>query len=119
MAELQTLLVKVDASEAKAIIERWMADIGMSEVLLEVGAERQRQITAKGFTPRHDDLHDEAEMASAAAALAVGDSFLWPWDDGWNPGERRDDLICAAALLVAEIERLDRLSASGKVEGEP
>lgn len=34
---------------------------------------------------------------------------LWPWDGKWwKPTERRRDLIKAAALIVAEIERLDR-----------
>jgi hypothetical protein len=38
---------------------------------------------------------------------------LWPWhDDWWKPKDRRRDLIRAAALIVAEIERLDRAAKS-------
>ena len=41
----------------------------------------------------------------------------WPWDSGWwKPKNRRHDLVRAAALVVAEIERLDR--KSNQIEGE-
>lgn len=34
---------------------------------------------------------------------------LWPWQgQWWKPKDRRRDLVRAAALIVAEIERLDR-----------
>jgi hypothetical protein len=36
---------------------------------------------------------------------------LWPWEvAGWKPtaGHRRRELVKAAALLLAEIERIDR-----------
>jgi hypothetical protein len=36
---------------------------------------------------------------------------IWPWrGQHWKPKDRRTDLIRAAALIVAEIERLDRLT---------
>lgn len=39
-------------------------------------------------------------------------TMLWPWaGDWWKPKDRRRDLVRAAALLVAEIERLDRATA--------
>ncbi len=35
--------------------------------------------------------------------------MLWPWSfEWWRPGPPRRSLIKAAALIVAEIERLDR-----------
>lgn len=35
--------------------------------------------------------------------------LLWPWDGKWwKPSTPRRDLVKAAALIVAEIERLDR-----------
>ena len=48
---------------------------------------------------------------------------LWPWAPEWfKPNGKRRDLIKAAALLVAEIERIDRAKARsgepGKTEGE-
>lgn len=37
----------------------------------------------------------------------------WPWEAlWWKPKERRRNLIRAAALIIAEIERLDRASVS-------
>jgi hypothetical protein len=89
-------------------------------VLDDIYEERQRQIDIEGWTPEHDDEHSEGEMAMAAACYAVSDKvghidrdpFLlafWPWlKKSWKPKDQRRDLIKAAALIVAEIERLDR-----------
>jgi hypothetical protein len=69
------------------------------------------------------------ELAAAASAYALhaadhlcplsqgdgGDDppAMWPWDAlYWKPREPRCDLVKAAALILAEIERLDR--AAGK-----
>jgi hypothetical protein len=88
----------------------------------DIAAERRRQIDAEGWTPEHDDAHRIGEMAQAAACYAIGSGFrdtiegdeqrrpLWPWDwSWWKPKDRRRDLVRAGALIVAEIERLDRL----------
>jgi cell pole-organizing protein PopZ len=95
----------------------------MSKAINDIVAERRRQIEAEGWTPEHDDAHDDGEMAHAAACYAnhsadqirdhvcpPGDPPMdWPWDDeSWRPSTRRRDLVKAAALIVAEIERLDR-----------
>lgn len=87
-------------------------------VIEEIAAERQRQIDAEGWTPEHDDGHVAGQLATAGACYALGDNSdltpelfqaLWPWSPKWwKPKDRRRDLIRAAALLVAEIERLDR-----------
>ena len=103
---------------------RLRAHISMLDVIDEVLKERARQIDVEGWTPEHDDEHGQGEMADAAACYAMTASarrFLigspaahmpptcWPWGEGWwKPKDRRRDLIRAAALLVAEIERLDR-----------
>lgn len=85
-------------------------------VVGEIAAERRRQIEREGYTTAHDDEHDRGELAYAAAAYVVvdlpshhGAETFWPWDDGFKPKDRRSNLVRAAALLVAEIERLDRL----------
>lgn len=37
--------------------------------------------------------------------------LLWPWEGAWwKPTTARRDLVKAAALIVAEIERLDRIA---------
>jgi hypothetical protein len=82
-----------------------------------IAAERQRQIEAEGWTPEHDDEHDDGQLAKAASCYAsppdcTNRHFDWPWAmEWWKPSEdRRRELIKAAALIVAEIERLDRVA---------
>jgi hypothetical protein len=89
-----------------------------SDALRDVAAERRRQIEAEDWTPEHDDEHEDGELALAGAAYAVvgytdaGPSEApawWPWDaEWWKPKDKRRNLVKAAALLLAEIERLDR-----------
>lgn len=86
-------------------------------VIDEIAAERRRQIEEEGFTAEHDDdVNDDGEIAKAAACfclkkIGVGGKAIWPWTlDWWKPKDRRRDLIKAGALIVAEIERLDRAS---------
>lgn len=83
--------------------------------------ERRRQVEAEGWTPEHDDRHGDGEIALAAAAYAYGSQYpadlhrlnarpnWWPWDaKWWKLTDRRRDLVKAGALIIAEIERLDR-----------
>lgn len=82
---------------------------------MQLAAERLRQISSEGWTPEHDDEHLDGEIAQAAACYAYG-SRLWDtngasiWPNGWEfkPKDRRRDLIRAGALILAELERLDR-----------
>jgi hypothetical protein len=104
------------------------------KALDDIAAERKRQIEQEGWTAKHDDNHRDGEMSRAAACYAahasayqrvadhVGldaykavnprfsfDNFGWPWSHAWwKPKDPRRDLVRAAALIVAEIERLDR-----------
>lgn len=87
----------------------------------DVLAERRRQVDQEGWTPSHDDAHATGDMALAAACYAVADNEnyplpeppdLWPWDpDWWKPTTERRNLVKAGALILAEIERLDRAAA--------
>ncbi|MBD8654160.1 hypothetical protein IFT68_00785 [Oxalobacteraceae sp. CFBP 13730] len=88
----------------------------------DVLAERQRQVKVEGWTPARDDEHADGQMAGAAACYAVRDithwarseitKTLWPWaSEWWKPRTKRENLIRAGALVLAEIERLDRAAA--------
>ncbi|MGC3375245.1 AAA family ATPase [Pseudomonas aeruginosa] len=93
---------------------------------LDVQAERRRQIEAEGWTPEHDDEHSRGQMARAAACYALAGSsapndgtaallvsLAWPWDEQWwKPSTARRDMVKACALALAEIERLDRATAT-------
>lgn len=91
----------------------------------DVLAERQRQMTAEGWTPEGDDRYTYAELSIAAQCYAAHSGVMgagvpvqWPWDDEWwKPSDRRRNLIKAGALILAEIERLDR-AAGIKWEAE-
>lgn len=106
----------------------------MSKAADDVLAERARQVSAEGWTTEHDDEHRRGELASAAACYAAPfrvfqaverpgrayETFTsyedgWPWADRWwKPKDRRADLVRAGALILAEIERLDRAAAKGE-----
>lgn len=87
----------------------------------DVAMERARQKLVEGWTPEHDDEHTHDELRSAAVAYATpfrqrryfaGIPEIWPWHPSWwKPKDERRDLVRAAALLLAEIERLDRASS--------
>ncbi len=81
---------------------------------LDVQAERRRQITAEGWTPEHDDLYCAAELPRAAAAYILNGAndeapAIWPFSaKWWKPRDARSNYVRASALILAEIERLDR-----------
>lgn len=89
-----------------------------------IADERQRQITAEGWTPEHDDEHNADDLAAAAACYASPawskmrnnvPPPLWPWDEKWwKPGDRIRELVKAGALIAAEIDRMQR--ATGAAE---
>lgn len=89
-----------------------------------IAAERERQISAEGYSPEHDDAHREGSLAKAAVCYATPHEericvvdcedvpLNWPWDDEWwkpEHGNRVRELVKAGALLAAEIDRLQRL----------
>lgn len=94
---------------------------GVSKAAADVLAERRRQVEVEGWTPSHDDEHTDGEMAVAAGCYAMDSGAYWPmsWDYGWwKPKDRRQNLVRAGALIIAEIERLDRaaLPAAGTTD---
>ena len=93
--------------------------------ILDVVAERQRQQSVEGWTPEHDNAYQNSELADAAACYAIhahNQGFStpahWPWSpDWWKQSGARRDLVKAGALILAEIERIDRAAGIG-VKGE-
>lgn len=98
----------------------------MSQATVDVMAERIRQIHGEGWTEEHDDAHGGGELSAAGASYALhaadtlSASFApdpdvpgtWPWEESWwKPKDPRRDLVRAAALIIAEIERMDREAA--------
>ncbi|MFV4850505.1 hypothetical protein ACNJNU_13025 [Citrobacter freundii] len=93
--------------------------------ILDVIAERQRQQSVEGWTPEHDDQYGKSQLlwASSCYLLNTIQPFNripmdWPWDSSWwKPTNSRRDLVKAGALILAEIERIDRAAGIG-VKGE-
>lgn len=88
----------------------------MNRAIIDVALERLRQIDSEGYSELDDDRYVYGELSLAAQSYAgTGDvnpgraPVNWPWDDAYfKPKGYRNNLVRAAALLVAEIERLDR-----------
>nr|WP_250297132.1 ead/Ea22-like family protein [Escherichia coli] len=127
-----TVLALLDELEAA---EKRIAELGtlaFNPALLDVIAERQRQMSVEGWTPKHDDKHDNNELAFAASCYAFHSAAAswdfeddgtpydihpapknWPWSpEWWKPKNPRRDLVKAGALILAEIERIDRQEAA-------
>lgn len=131
MKQGRNLFVHATAAEAKA------GQPYTSQAMLDVIDERRRQLLGEGFAPEKDDEyrtgeltraalsystraavwlkmrgsgHDEVDIERMASAAAVPST--WPWSRRWwKPHGLRRCLVIAAALLLAEIERLDRAEA--------
>lgn len=114
-----------------------------SQAALDVLLERRGQNKREGYNSAHDDEHTDGSLAAAAACFAIpspelgsratyeypgrgecdvqvihqGIPKLWPqsWHPRyWKPKDRRRNLVRAGALILAEIERLDRIDAKAK-----
>ncbi|WP_150428858.1 hypothetical protein [Dechloromonas sp. CZR5] len=99
----------------------------LSKAEADVLDERTRQQIVEGWTPEHDDQHSQGELSRAAGSYALNAGaaihfgttdtsicetapYGWPWDEKWwKPTNSRRDLVKAGALILAEIERIDRV----------
>ena len=91
-----------------------------------IAAERQRQIDVEGWSALHDRQWTTDELALAAACYAVPEEVrraeskspvkrYWPFGPAWwkpTPHDRIRELVKAGALIAAEIDRLQRISAT-------
>jgi hypothetical protein len=86
----------------------------------DVQTERERQVSAEGWTPEHDDEH-RGELQMAAACLCVDatgaevrldDEQIDVWGlAAKHHGKWRRQLVIAGALILAAIEKMDRAAA--------
>ncbi len=122
-------LAEVRAQCLNAFIQHHSAELearAFNPAILDVIAERQRQQSVEGWMPEHDDEHCNGELAMAAVCYINetgtvnrngGKPWGWPWDASWwKPNARRRNLVKAGALILAEIERIDRAAGIGKGE---
>lgn len=97
----------------------------LTQAAQDVLAERRRQVEVEGWTTGHDDEHRRGELAAAASSYADPRvqarrhgaacyiPMIWPWSpDWWKPKNKRTNLVRAGALILAEIERIDRAAAA-------
>lgn len=102
----------------------------VQQAILDISAERVRQIREEGYTAKHDDTYPCGALAWAAACYAAPEQIYrlrvrgnvfgddvptiepsWPWksdSDKRAKHDRRRQLVIAGALIAAEIDRLDR-----------
>lgn len=86
----------------------------------DVLVERRRQVESEGMSAEGDDRYHAAELPRAAAAYILSGAndeapAIWPWPDlAWKPRDARSNYVRAAALILAEIERIDRAAAVGQ-----
>lgn len=102
----------------------------------DVSAERLRQITEENHGSVNDDKYLGGELAIAGACYAAYSAYnlnsaeiktgpitgvptWWPWDvSWWKPSDNRRNLVKAAALIIAEIDRIDRKNSGKEVLGD-
>ena len=99
--------------------------------LQSVLAERIRQIQVHCFYPEQDEEYVNGDLAQAGACYAIEaakqapeteDAMrlvpeAWPWmAASWRPHDQRRNLVKAGALILAEIDRLDRAAAFAQKE---
>lgn len=105
-------------AELRIDISKVLTDAGCTQAVIDVVRERVRQVKEEGWTPEHDDKHNDYELSRAASAYALRAAHdyradyvreIWPWSrEWWKPNGRRGSLVKAGALILAEIERIDR-----------
>lgn len=109
-------------------VEAACAMLGASKAVHDVIAERRRQVEVKGYKTEHDDAQVHGEIAACAALWAMPeDARSWGMKETGSAADtlaeallpqhwtmpdfgedRRLQLVKAAGLVVAEIERMDR-----------
>lgn len=109
-----SILALLAAAPGKEVPQAW----------LDVQAERRRQVEVEGYHGFRDSHYINYELSKAARAYIVVSWHAlsgglpckkpesWPWMAGFKWADGRTMLVKAGALILAEIERLDRAAAS-------
>ncbi|POR54530.1 uncharacterized protein DUF551 [Paraburkholderia eburnea] len=123
------------AADLRALLAAHPTEQRMSDAARDVLAERVRQVSGEGWDAAHDDGHQPGTLAAAASAyaLAVADDIypypqksgrfhstppdMWPFSNKWwKPKDYRTALVKSGALILAEIERIDRAARKAEIE---
>lgn len=112
--------IKTPATDAFLAEVRAQGVKSLSNAVQSVIAERQRHQSAEGWTPEHDDQYSKSQLLWASSCYVLNAihpfnriPFDWPWTpEWWKPTNPRRDLVKAGALILAEIERIDRQEAA-------
>lgn len=125
------ILTEIARTDHKPGAYGYPLGLGAAHLLIE---ERRRQREVEGWTPEHDDQHPAGVLTRASICYALNAVFrmggrhtvllrlalgawplsrlrvrIWPWSsEWWKPRGWRRDLERAGALIVAELEKLDR-----------
>lgn len=116
--EFDTTTKKLETPATDAFLAEVLAQVvkSPSNAVQSVIAERQRHQSAEGWTPEHDDQYSKSQLLWASSCYVLNAihpfnriPFDWPWTpEWWKPTNPRRDLVKAGALILAEIERIDR-----------
>lgn len=118
-AEPETSLGAPSAPEAG--LEGWAYYGTRCPAAVDVLKERVRQVEEEGHGIERDDACTDYQLPRAAVCYAIKSSGLpphratlyWPFNPAaFKPSNHRANLVKAAALLLAEIERLDRAESA-------
>lgn len=90
-----------------------------TQATIDVLAERRRQVDGEGWTAAQDDNYTAGQLAKAAASYCLYQTAsapgCWPWNrDYWKPKGYRANMVRAGALILAEIDRIDRAAIAAK-----
>lgn len=109
----------------QSLLDAHGAHANLSAAEQDVIAERRQHVEFWGWTSEHDDEHAPGTLALAGAAYALDAGYaldscapvdtehpeplFWPFSSlWWKPDTPRSELVKAASLILAEIERIDR-----------
>jgi len=93
-----------------------LVDSNFNKVLEDIFDERIYQIGKKGYSPEHDDKHNQFELVDYARTYLTKYTKSQVAAPQSSPPTDEMYLIKAIALLVAEAERIERLNTKQKEE---